>query len=278
MYAPRSQSLPSGFIAQTFTSNMWTDANVDYLYSYFSCCYADLAYNYIKNAKRGSYNDKEKCQQASKMSFFKTGLNTLKYWHNPSTANTAATTTVTSIVPPLASGNTLAISVYVSPNPLLATSSLSSLPLIGQVSGYTSFAAAFAALQPLLVANGFNLNVISIRFSFPSVGHDQLIVEYTAPLLYGNFTQYLVIQYVQTGSNPYTQLSTGLFSGGVDIYNPCISLKELQCLVAKMESMCGCFGCSNTAQIIADNAYVSVGQTVSSPPTPVALPTNQIPN
>lgn len=269
MYNPRSKLLPSGFAAQTFTSNNWTDANVDYLYSYFNCCYADITYEYIKNLKRGSYSDKEKCQHARKISFFKTGLDTLKYWHNQNSTATSASTTITTSFAQAITGNTIDISVYVSPSPLFV-GSLPSLPLIGQVSGYSTFSSAFAALQTILQAAGFNLNVISI-------GLHQTVIQYTSPSVYGNFTQYLIVNYTQTGPAPYNINSIGQFSGGTDIFNSCISLEQLQCLVEKMESVCGCFGCKNTSQITQDNYYVSVGQTISSPPTPVALPTNQIP-
>lgn len=271
MYNPRSKSLPSGFVAQTFTSNNWTDANVDYLYSYFSCCYADLCYNYIKNLKIGSYTDKEKCQHASEVSFFSTGLNTLKYWHNPNTVGASASTTITTSVS-YSSFTSIDVSIYLTPNLTWAANNLTSLPLIAQVTGQTSYANAFTALQAILTPLGFTLTVVSI-------GTHVQVISITAPLSYGGFTQYAVMQYVLTVSgSPETLNFYNQFSGGIDIFNPCISVSDLQCLVSKMESICGCFGCQSTAQITMDNNYVSIGQTFSSPPTPVVLPTNQLPN
>lgn len=263
MMSPRPEQIPVGFATRTITSNNYSDADITYLYNIFTCCYADMYYKFVKSFKRGNNLSVARRQSIAQLKYMKMGLRVLQNWYNPNPSPIPAICTLIVNEPAVPGGDTVHVDWYLSPNPLLF-SNLSLLPHIATGSGST-WNAANSAAAAMLVALGYSSVVTSLGGGF----FKSVI---TAPAIFGNFTQYIIFITSFGPTSPFKANYSVKFSGGKDIINPCLTLQKIQTLVQNMSKICGCFNCLNTAEVIADNYYVPVGQLFNKPSGQVLIP------
>jgi hypothetical protein len=259
MMQNRTYTLPNGFSIRTLPpADNYTDADINFLYNMFSCCFADKNYVLARKAIKGLTG---KCCSDCEIDYLSMGLKALQGWYTPNPTAIPASCTFTTLNTRVifGGGNTAGASIYLTPDFKIPTSEMT---LLATTSGQTSWANVGTVIVPALAALGF---------TFTSVASgSNSIVTITAPAVYGNITQYIYMNTTLAGGGGFNLNYATQLSGGKDVFNPCMSADNINKIIENMMKICGCVDCQNITQVEDDTIYIPIGQQFSNPPLTVA--------